>query len=354
MTLVLPWQSHVPDPSFLKDLEGKRIMLDVCTLLRAILFKESYSARLIEHIERATGAVAIICPHVRNTAILQLQEKIPARIPEFSADLLSLQVRKTVLMVPDGDTSALPAGVAFDPADDDIVIATALGSGCDALATLDYRCATHAAKVLKVLQISQRECNKFFPTLTTIDVPIFSGERHGSIAMEVMLQFDPRGKGRRYVMRAGAQLGLWLDESSGRFQVGIPQESSPLFCLRPIPTDRPVLLAVSYDCTRKRLVVGFSFGGGAEPECDTVNLQSFPKSLGPTVSILPQDSAGGGTSFWRGVMSSAMFVDVKPLKFALHNRFHFDPLDAQRFHIEDAVYEPASALALDLDVPRQT
>lgn len=47
MPIILSWQTHVPDPAYLRALEGKRVMFDVRTLLRAILFRESHSARLL-------------------------------------------------------------------------------------------------------------------------------------------------------------------------------------------------------------------------------------------------------------------------------------------------------------------
>jgi hypothetical protein len=52
MPVAISWHAHVPDPQYLRDLENKTIMLDVGTLLRGILFRESHSARLLEHIER--------------------------------------------------------------------------------------------------------------------------------------------------------------------------------------------------------------------------------------------------------------------------------------------------------------
>jgi hypothetical protein len=347
MPVAILWHAHVPDPKYLRDVEHKTIMLDVGTLLRGILFPESHSARLLEHIERSPGACAVICPHVRDTAVSLLASLWPDLGPQFAAGLLAYIQRKTITVAQDGDPKTLPPDVAFDASDDDIVIATALSSGCHYLATLDSECATHAGEVIEILPPSQPECNRFFSTQTTIDVPIFSGPKQGSLILEVMPSEGSTGykiaNGRRYVLYAGDSLGIWLSESSWRYEVGIPSAREPLFQFKELPLDHHVLLAISYDCTDRRLIGGCDAQDGTAPQCTQIKGRHLPSSIG-NFGMLSRGDKDSFFGYWRGVLSTRKFVESKALDFSLKHKCHFDPLDAHQFKIPDAVFEPACIL----------
>ncbi len=350
MPLAISWHAHVPDPKYLRELENKTIMLDVGTLLRGILFRESHSARLLEHIERSPGACAVICPHVRDKAISLLERHWPKLGPQFAAGLLAYVQRKTIRVDPNGDPNTLPPDVAFDASDDDIVIATALSSGCHYLATLDHECAIHAGRVIEILPPSQPECNRFFSTQTTIDVPIFSGPKQGSMLLEVMPSQGSTGyktaNGRRYVLYAGDSLGIWLSESSWRYEVGIPSAPEPLFQFKELPLDHHVLLAISYDCTDRRLIGGCDAQDGTAPQCSQIKGRHLPLSI-DNFGMLSRGDKDSFSGYWRGVLSTRKFVGLKALDFNLKHKSNFDPLDAHEFKIPDAVFEPACVVASD-------
>lgn len=347
MTLAISWHAHVPDPKYLGDLEHKTIMLDVGTLLRGVLFRESHSARLFEHIERSPGACAVICPHVRDSALFLLENRRPDLAHQFAAGLLAYIQRKTIRVDQNGDPKTLPSDVAFDSSDDDIVIATALSSGCHYLATLDHECAAHAGQIVEILPPSQPECNRFFSTQATIDVPIFSGAKQGSMLLEVMPSEGSTGykaaNGRRYVLYAGDSLGIWLSESSWRYEMGIPSAPEPLFQFKELPLDHPVLLAISYDCTDRRLIGGCDAQDGTSPQCAQIRGRHLPLSIS-NFGMLSRGNQDSFAGYWRGVLSTRKFVGLKALDFSLKHKSHFDPLDAHQFKIPDAVFEPACVL----------
>lgn len=157
--LVIPSHVSVPDPAFLALIEGKRIFLDVNTLLRGLMFRESHAARLFEHVERTRNVRLVICPHVRTFALDRAQEN--AHYSSFSGEFASALLRMIAIEVlevcADGEPAKLPAGVAYDPTDDDIVMASCLASGCNFLATLDNRMSKAASQFVAVLPPSNPE-----------------------------------------------------------------------------------------------------------------------------------------------------------------------------------------------------
>ena len=345
MHIELPWHSHFPDPGYVKDLEHKAIMLDVGVLLRGILFCESHSARLLESIERSFGATAVICPHVSDTALEVLESyELQHLTPQFTAGLLGYIKRGTIVVKPNGDTESLPPDVAFDPKDDDIVIATAISHNCNALATLDKGCADHGGKIIKILLPSQPEYSHFFPTTTTINVPIFAGSKQGSLLMQVMPKEGTTSykatKGRRYVLFAGDLLGIWLNESTWRYEVGIQNKSEPLFIFKELPLYNPILLAVSYDCKERRLIAGCDALDGSPPETELIKGRYLPSSI-ESFGILSRGEKDSFNGYWQGVLSTHKFIGKSAMNFSLKHKFHFEALDAQRFKIPDAVFEPA-------------
>lgn len=347
----IPWHAHVPDPAFLLDLEGKRIMFDVGTLIRAILFQESHSSRLLEHIEASPGAKAIICSHVRDKAIFELRRHQPGLVENFASGLLAWVARGAIEEAPNGDPQDLPAGVSFDPKDDDIVIATAMRARCDSLATLDPQCAHHAGSVLDILPPSQPECNRFFSTAVTIDVPIFAGDTEGFLQLAVLPHAGADGagnhRGRRYIFSTEGGLAFWLSDVSGRFEVGVHDVAEPIWQFPEMPLDRTCLIAASYDCVERRLIVGCSVGPENEPIIRGVPARLLPPSLGNKIDILSRGELGSFRGNWRGVLSARKFLGERAIRFALQHKCHFEPLDAQRHRLEDARFEAAVTLVPD-------
>lgn len=351
--IILPWQSQVPDPRYIKSLENARVMLDIGTLLRAMLFEESHSRRLLEHIERASGASAVISPHVRDLAVITLKRVNPNVVLEFTSNLLAAISRGRLEVVPDGNPADLPAGVAFDAEDDDIVIATALSARCTSLATLDFACATHASQVLDIRRVWQRECNELQQTLTTIDVRLFAGRQEGSISLEVLPSGPAPGAGRHFVFATSRSLGLWLDGASKRYELGLVDRAQPIFRYRRVPLDSPTSIALSYDLTSKRIVTGIFVEGSNEAFCDSVPPADLPDQLGSQISIMSNGDSGHFPGFWRGILSAGKFIDVKPLRFALTSKHYFDPLDAQRFKLSDATFDLATGISSDqVEMPK--
>lgn len=245
----------------------------------------------------------------------------------------------------------MPEGVSFDPVDDDIVIATALSARCSAIATLDHECAAHAHQVIDVLSPCQPECNRFFSTATTIDVPIFAGETEGFLQLDVLPLAGTAGRNgetRRYVFSTENGLAMWLNDSSGRYEVGLMDVEEPIWQFPGVPLDRTLSIAASFDCGGKRLIVGYGIDGSDEIVVRQVPARQLPPSIGKQIDILSRGGQGSFVGNWRGVLSAQKFLGASAVKFALRLKCHFEPLDAQRFRLEDAEFESTVTIVPDL------
>ena len=261
MNILLPWHAHLPDPRYINMVRGKRVMLDVNTLLRAVLFRESHAARLLENIEVASGAKAVISSHIQSTALHKLSELRPALVPQFSAGLLNWIKRGVIDSRTDGDPTTLPPNVAFDRTDDDIVLATALAERCHFLATLDRKFAERAQPIIDVLPPSQWESNTMVVVQNPLEVPIYAGPTEGSLVFDVLPSANTVSSrsenklGRRHVFSSGS-FGVWLSEDSWRYEMG-HVEGKTHYQFPPLPLNQPISVGVSYDCAARRVIVGW-------------------------------------------------------------------------------------------------
>lgn len=81
MAIVKSTESSIPEPGYTRHLDNQKVLLDVNTLLRGILFPFSHSRRLLQGIRDADNAVAVISKHIRDAAIYALKQEGSTREP---------------------------------------------------------------------------------------------------------------------------------------------------------------------------------------------------------------------------------------------------------------------------------
>ena len=349
--LIIPSHVHVPDPHYLKLLDGKRVFLDVGTLLRGLLFRESHAARLLEHIERVRTAIAITSPHVRDLALRKAEGVGSGHV--LASGLLAFIQRKVIELGANGDASALPIEARFDPADDDIVTASAVANHCHFLATLDRNLARHARHVIAILPPSQPECStllivgiepNFFP-------PLYFDGREGSLFLEIMPSEGSTnygGSGRRYVWYSESGWGLWLSEKTWRFQIGMQEPAIPAFEFPHVDLSQHCLIGISYDCATAHAIVGFASRSARAPFSSQVPNSTLPDTLGDRFNLLSRGEQDDGfMGYWRAALSSKKFIGHAAMNYALKHNSYFEPLDAQRYKLEDGLMHNALLTAVD-------
>ena len=343
--MIFPWHSHIPDPKFINLIQCKAVFLDVGTLLRGAIFPESHSRRLLEHIERSADAEAIISPHIRNTALTLLENHYPLLKERFSSEYLLLTRRHTIKVVDDGHPKILPSEVLFDEDDDDIVMASAVKAKCDYLATLDFRLAGHASQVIEILSPSQPELSEFIPTTSSLPPSdsFYATPRQGSIMIEVAASggstsYHKHG-GRRYVFCTDNGFSCWLNEDSWRFEIGNSSSSEPLIIFEHVDPTKATLITASYNCDKSSLQANLSQLGHSENK--TIKDFTYPDGIGGNWSILSDNNGKSFNGNWRGILTTAMSVGKKAMKYAVKHKHHFMPLDCQRFPLVDSIMEPA-------------
>lgn len=245
----------------------------------------------------------------------------------------------------DGDPKNLPSEVLFDEKDDDIVMASAVNAKCDYLATLDVDLADHASQVIEILSPSQPELSKFFTTSTSLppNNSFYAGPMQGSIMMEVAASrgttsYRKHG-GRRYVFSTDKGFSCWLDTDSWRFSIGNATSAEPLLTFEHVNPEEPTLITVSYDCKIHSLLANVSQWEHSQ----NISFKGFtyPRGVGKSWSILSSRSGNHFNGQWGGILTTAMYIGKKSMRYAVKNRLHFIPLDPQRFPLDDAVMEPA-------------
>ena len=348
--LIVPAHVHSNSPDFVARLEGQRIFLDAGTLLRAVLFKESHSNRILEHIERTQSGTAVVSPHVRDKAVDVLNKHYLALKDKFIAGYLSLASRKLLEIVPNADISTLPAEAAsYDPTDDAIVLASALSANCTYLATLDEGFAKIAAKCITVLPPCEPEYSTMRLALTQFP-PIYSRSEQGTLLMLVRPQEGSTNytnrRGRRYVFATDEGVACWLSEESWKYEIGLADRPEPICRFDARAHDEEVFVGLSYDLHQGTILAAFSTAGG-KPDIRQVSPKLFPQTIGRSWSILGRGDQGIFSGYWRGVLSSGHFVVRSGLEYAAKHRSFFLPLDVQRFKIENAVVEPSLVLVTE-------
>lgn len=343
--LIIPSHVHSSSPDFVARIEGQRIFLDVGTLLRAVLFKESHSNRIIEHIERTKSGVAVVSFHVRDKAVEVLTKHYPVLKDTFVEGYLSLVSRRLIEVVSNGDVSKLSDDAAsHDPTDDAVVLASSLSANCTYLATLDKEFAMVAAKYISVLPPCEPEYSTMRPVLTQLP-QIYTRSDQGTLLMlvrpkEGLTNFTNYG-GRRYVFATDVGIACWLSEKSWQYEIGLTDCPEPLYRFDVRAQDDEAFVGLSYDLREGKILAAFSDSEG-NTKIHQLSPKLFPQSIGTTWSIMGQGEQG--SFYWRGVLSSGQLVERSGLDYAVRNRSFFLPLDAQRFKLEDAVIEPSLVL----------
>lgn len=352
--ILVPSHIHSSSPDFVARLEGQRIFLDVGTLLRAVLFKESHSNRIFEHIELTRSGIAVVSPHVRDKALNVLVKHYPALRETFIAGYLALIERKILEVVPNGDISTLPVEAAtYDPADDSVVLASAVFAHCTYLATLDEKFSRIAANCITVLPPCEPEYSTMRLAQTQLP-PIYSGSEQGTLLMLVRPQegstnYTKQG-GRRYVFATDEGVACWLSEESWHYEIGLVDRQEPVFRFdTPARGGEEVFVGLSYELLGEGAIFAVLATPAGNAEIEQLPRKIFPRTIGKNWSILGRGDHATFSGYWRGVLSSGQHVARSGLKYAVAHKSFFLPLDAQRFKLKDAVIEPSLVL-----VPERT
>lgn len=347
----------IPEPAYVSYLENQRVLIDVGTLLRGILFLSSHSRRLLDAIGAAEGAVALISNHIRDAALRALNKEKPDVISQFCSELLYRIKNNSIVVVPDGSTSLLPAGASYDPIEDDIVMATALASESTKLATLDFELANTAGQFIEIITPWDRERSDLIAQIAQPEADgsisfgfdslnIHLSPTQGSILMNIQPESGStnyvRRGGRRYVFCTDAGFACWLGGKTWKYQVGHCDVSDPFFTFQSLEREAPILLGISYDCVEKYMCFGI---GEAHTGDKTFYLKekhhcTYERIINEQISFLSR--ANGNDHFfgyWHGIATTAKHVEMKGLQYALENRRHFLPHDIQRYELNDAVLE---------------
>jgi len=363
MTIFLPFLNTIPDPPYLKLLKDKRVLFDVGTLLRGILFPASHSNKILQHIKATPNCKAIISPHIRNRAIEILELLLPQRKQDFVTKLLELINGRHLEVVSDGRPDNLPLSILYDPEDDDIIMATALDANCDLLSTLDADLASHASEIINIIPPSDIERSAMFDFRikgTIEGSAIFAGPDEGSIAVEFSLnpgvfEYNSRKKERKYVFHTDEGFGLWINTKTWKCQIGFINVSDPTYTFGKVNLERPTMISVSYDCKKDFICVGLNQENISEEpiiwRSNHFKVNIFGHKVligGPTPdSILPMHI--------QGILSTRKSVEEKALKYSLLTKSHFEPLDCQRFPLKDIIMDqaliitPEANLACNMD-----
>ena len=345
--IIVPSHIHSASPDFVAKLEGQRIFFDAGTLLRAILFKESHSRRIIEHLQRAKNGNAVTCSHVKNTALEVIGKHYPALKEKFIAGYLALIAQKILEITPDGDIATLPSEAAkYDPDDDSVVLASAISARCSQLATLDIGFAKIASELITVLPPSEPEYSAMAKVQTQIP-KLFLGSEQGSLLMlvrpsEGSTNYTKPG-GRRYVFVSEQGLACWLNEESWHYEIGNPNKDKPMFTFTDRTDGEEVFIGLSFNLPQGEIWAALSTNAG-KTEVKKISAKRFPKSAGKHWGILSNGEHGSFSGYWRGALSSKQFVPHSGLKYAVKHKSFFIPMDAQRFPLSDAVVDRSLVL----------
>lgn len=351
----------IPDPAYMTLLNNKRILIDVGTLLRGILFHQSHSSNLLMHVEMSPNCTAIISPHIRDKALEVLERTLPHQKQYFASELLSRIKRKYLDVVPDGDPRILPAKVRYDPDDDDIVIATAVSSNCDILATLDAELADRASQLIEIVPPSDLESStmyRFDSQEALTKSCVYAGPTEGSIALEFILSkavfgYASRQGTRRYIFHTDKAFGLWINDKSWKCQIGFIDVSDPIYTFPKVNLDIYTMISIGYECTKGFLCVGlYQEKSGKEPLIWRTN--HFPADIfGNKFRLGAPSDKDMLPMHVGGILSTRKTVEEKETKYSLIHKSHFEPLDCQRFPLKDSIIQQALMITPEKNIARK-
>jgi predicted nucleic acid-binding protein len=343
--LQIPGHVHLPNPAWVSELEGKRVFLDVGVALRAALWPESYSRKVLEHIERTKKGVAVFSPHVRDEGLKVLGGVAPAARPAFLSYLRRLTERKVAEEKPNGDPGSLQDWKSLG-VDDDIVIASALAAGCDVLVTLDEPLAKQAANKIKVLAPAELEWSQMQMVKDNAEAAIFPklsfASDKGTIIFQILPQDGSTGYvkkgGRRYVFSTDQGFACWLSEESWAYQFGYMDSFGSVVEIPLQARGNEVRVGLTYNLATRECTVGAAIEG-QPPVTAAIKKQSLPRaSIGKNMHLLGSPKGQQFSGYWQGALSSVEHQGVASFKFAVQHASFFSPLDHLRYRIEDAMF----------------
>ena len=221
------------DPWYISELENQKILFDVNSLLIGILFECSHSANIIRYVHELKNTQIVICPHIYDTAVQILNNKMPAAVIDFKSKLKLLITKGLVISVDNGDVSKLPVGLSFDPSDDDIVMATGLSEGCSKIVTLDTKLALKIADHIEILSPDDQNNSVLRSVMGIEDIAFYNSPREGSVTVGVQPQINStnykKSKGRRYVFCTDLGFSCWLNEKNLHLGFAIIKVCQPNF-----------------------------------------------------------------------------------------------------------------------------
>lgn len=352
MHFSIPSHVHAPNPSWLSLLEGKRVFLDVGVALRAALFPESYSRKVLEHIERTKTGMAVVSPHVRDRGLRVLARLAPACRPEFVSYLRKLRDRKVLDEAPtNGDPRSLEEWKSLGE-DDDTVMASALQSGCDMLITLDEPFARQAATRIQVLAPAELEWSQMKMVRENPAIPgaallpeLFFGAEKGTMVLQLQPDAGTTGYvkkgGRRYVFATDRGFACWLSEETWMYEFGYMDSHAASVTIPMVAREKRVRVGITYNIETRECVVGAAVDGEA-PEIRPLKKTSLPRnSIGRSLHLLGSPKGQEFSGRWQGALSAKEHHGLASFRFSVRHGSFFAPLDHLRYRIEDAMFHQA-------------
>jgi predicted nucleic acid-binding protein len=324
-------------------LEGKRVFLDVGVALRAALFPESYSRKVLEHIERTRNVVAVISPHIRDEGLKVLSKAAPACRPEFVSYLRKLKDCKVLEEVPNGDPRSLKEWKSLGP-DDDTVMASAIQSGCDLLVTLDEPFANQAAIRLAVLAPAELEWSQMRMVRDNPANPgvallpeLFLGPEAGTIIFQVQPIDGSTGYinkgGRRYVFTTDKGFACWLSEETWQYEFGYMDSHGAVATIPLIAREKKVRVGLTYNLATRECAIGAAVVGEI-PEIKFIKKKSLPRnSMGRNLQLFGSPKGQEFSGTWQGALSAGEHHGLASFRFSVRHGSFFSPLDHLRSHL---------------------
>lgn len=348
MNIHIPSHVHSPNPAWIPHLENKRVFLDVGIALRAALFPESYCRKILEHIERTKKGAAVISPHILDEGLRVLSKALPTAQPAFRAYIKNLRYRKVIEQVPNGNPKSMHDWKTLG-LDDDIVMASAVQSGCDSLITLDEPLAKQAATKLQVLTACELEWSQMLMVRDNPDSPgaailpqFFFAPDSGTFVLQLQPSPGTTGYinkgGRRYVFATDQGFACWLSEETWKYEFGYVDSQGAIATIPLMAREQKVRVGVTYNLATRECTVGAAVDGQA-PETKYIKKQSLlRKSIGSNIQLLGSPKGQEYSGFWQGSLSTAKHHGLASFRFAIHHGSFFCPLDHFRYRIEDALF----------------